>query len=336
MSNQPEVVVEFDAGHGGTDPGALGNGLREKDLTLTIAKAAKKHLLDNYEGVVVKMTRESDATLSLLARTNKAISDQADSLVSIHINSATNAQAVGYEDFRHTSQSASSASGRLQSAIHDKVSPLFTKNRGKKQANYHMVREATVRPVGKKSTPSTLTECGFIVNKGDAELLKDVGFLTRLGVAHAEGVAAFHGLKRKQVSKPISTAEQKGIGRVTVQSDSLNLRDKPSLDGKIVKVLNKGESYNVYEIKDNWYRLSSTGWASIGSAKNLMSYTPHPKPTQSPHVASPAKPSATKRRMRRVIVDGKQVGAFEAEAGVIQAVTDALKAGPKKIEVEEV
>ena len=335
MNNQP-VVVEFDAGHGGTDPGALGNGLREKDLTLAIARAAKKHLLDNYEGVVVKMTRESDATLSLSARTNKAISDQADSLVSIHINSAMSAQAVGYEDFRHTSQSTTSASGRLQSAIHDKVSPLFTKNRGKKQANYHMVREATVRPVGKKSTPSTLTECGFIVNKGDAELLKDAGFLTRLGIAHAEGVAAFHGLKRKQSAKPIASAEQKGIGRVTIQTDSLNLRDKPDLNGKIVRVLSRGESYNVYEIKDNWYRLSSTGWASIGSAKNLMSYTAHPKPPQPAPSATPTKPAAQKKRMRRVIVDGKQIGAFEAESGVVKAVTDALKSGPKKIEVEEV
>lgn len=326
MSNQPTVVVEFDAGHGGTDPGGLGNGLREKDLTLAIARAAKKHLLDNYEGVIVKMTRESDVTLSLPTRTNKAISDQADSLVSIHINSATNSQAVGYEDFRHTSQSATSASGRLQSAIHDKVSPLFTKNRGKKQANYHMVREATVRPAGKKSTPSTLTECGFIVNKGDAALLKGSAFITRLGVAHAEGVAAFHGLKRKQTSKPNVEEEQKGIGRVTIQADSLNLRDKPELNGKVLRVLKKGESYNVYEIKDNWHRLSSNGWASIGSAKNLMSYSAHPKPN----------PAATSKKMRRVIVDGKQVGAFEAESGVVKAVTDALKSSPKKIEVEEV
>ncbi|AYP68454.1 sporulation-specific N-acetylmuramoyl-L-alanine amidase [Exiguobacterium phage vB_EalM-137] len=339
MSNQP-VVVEFDAGHGGTDPGALGNGLKEKDLTLAIAKAAKKHLLDNYEGVVVKMTRESDATLSLLARTNKAISDQADSLVSIHINSAANAQAVGYEDFRHTSQSATSASGRLQSCIHDKVSPLFTKNRGKKQANYHMVREATVRPVGKKSTPSTLTECGFIVNEGDAELLKDARFLVRLGVAHAEGVALFHGLKRKvqveksQVIKPAAGSVK--LGEVKMSQD-VKAYAEPKFGTETGSVYKKGDVRHIYAIKNGWYQMFTGEWIPSNYGKNFE-YEPVKKPeppTMTPK-PSEAKPVAEKARLRRVIVDGERIGSFGDYANLERNVLQALKKDFKKIEVEDV
>jgi len=48
--------VFLDPGHGGSDPGAVGNGLREKDLTLAIAKATEKYL-KNYEGVSIKLSR---------------------------------------------------------------------------------------------------------------------------------------------------------------------------------------------------------------------------------------------------------------------------------------
>ncbi|MFE5278811.1 N-acetylmuramoyl-L-alanine amidase, partial [Bacillus cereus] len=51
------VKVFIDAGHGGSDPGAVGNGLREKDLTLTIAKRIESLLLANYSGVTVRLSR---------------------------------------------------------------------------------------------------------------------------------------------------------------------------------------------------------------------------------------------------------------------------------------
>src|SRR5690625_6594452 len=58
--------IYIDAGHGGNDPGASGNGLREKDLTLTIAKKVQA-LLKDY--ATVRMSRTTDKTLSLTQRT---------------------------------------------------------------------------------------------------------------------------------------------------------------------------------------------------------------------------------------------------------------------------
>ncbi|QBL97933.1 sporulation-specific N-acetylmuramoyl-L-alanine amidase [Exiguobacterium phage vB_EauM-23] len=326
------IKVKFDPGHGGDDPGAVGNGLREKDLTLAIALAAEKHLNDNYDGVEVRLTRRGDSTLSLLARTNQAINWGADSLVSIHINSATNATATGYEDFRHTTQGETSPSGRLQSAVHSKVSPFFPRNRGKKQANYHMVREATVRGPGKHSVPSTLTECGFIVNTADATLLKDKGFLERLGVAHAEGVAAFHGLKRKQAPKPVvpqvikppSSAVK--IGSLITKQD-VPAYARPEWGTQTGQVVRKGQNRHVYAIKNGWYQLFSGEWLPSQSGANFdyMSVKKSEPVTVEP-----------KKTLKRVIVDGKQVGAFAANEGVVLVVSDALKGNAKNIRVEEI
>src|SRR5690625_7648935 len=75
--------IYIDAGHGGNDPGASGNGLKEKDLTLTIAKKVQA-ILKDY--ATVRMSRTTDKTLSLTQRTNDANSWGADYFLSIHIN----------------------------------------------------------------------------------------------------------------------------------------------------------------------------------------------------------------------------------------------------------
>ena len=66
------IKLFIDPGHGGNDPGAVGNGLREKDLTLAIALETRRVLLTEYEGIQVKMSREKDQTVSLKARTDAA------------------------------------------------------------------------------------------------------------------------------------------------------------------------------------------------------------------------------------------------------------------------
>src|SRR5690606_15960727 len=79
-----KVVV--DAGHGGSDPGAIGvNGLREKDANLDISLRLQKELLDR--GYEVLMTRTEDVYLSLGQRVNIARQSNADLFVSIHANS---------------------------------------------------------------------------------------------------------------------------------------------------------------------------------------------------------------------------------------------------------
>lgn len=80
------VKIFIDPGHGGTDPGAVGNGLQEKNLTLQIATRVKNILLAEYNNVTILMSRTGDTFPTLQDRTNQANAWGADFFLSIHIN----------------------------------------------------------------------------------------------------------------------------------------------------------------------------------------------------------------------------------------------------------
>lgn len=85
---RPLRRLVIDAGHGGADPGAVGpTGLREKDVTLAIAKAAAP-LVAKELGVEVRLTRGSDAFVSLEERAAAGNAFEADVFLSIHCNAA--------------------------------------------------------------------------------------------------------------------------------------------------------------------------------------------------------------------------------------------------------
>ena len=80
------IIIAIDPGHGGSDPGAVANGLQEKDLTLAVSLALKEEL-ETYDGVTVVMTRTSDTRPSenlsddLSSRVQMAAAADADALV---------------------------------------------------------------------------------------------------------------------------------------------------------------------------------------------------------------------------------------------------------------
>lgn len=80
--------IVIDAGHGGNDPGAVGNGITEKDYTLTISQYMANRLRDL--GADVTLTRNIDETLSPTDRVNRVLNAYGDSkdvvVISNHIN----------------------------------------------------------------------------------------------------------------------------------------------------------------------------------------------------------------------------------------------------------
>ena len=80
------LIVAINAGHGGSDSGATGYGLQEKDLNLSIARSMKDEL-DTYTGVTAYMVRDDDSYVGLQERVDLAKEHGADVFVSIHINS---------------------------------------------------------------------------------------------------------------------------------------------------------------------------------------------------------------------------------------------------------
>lgn len=187
-SNGKTVKIFIDAGHGGSDPGASGNGLKEKDLTLDISKRIQTHL-NKYNGVEIKMARTSDQTLSLKQRTDMANSWKADFFFSVHINSFTGSSANGFESFVYNNRPTLDEVNK-QKTIHDHFMNQNPGNdRGKKQANFHVLRESNMTAM--------LAEYYFITNPNDAKLLKSSAAKDKMAKATADGIAKAYGLKRK-------------------------------------------------------------------------------------------------------------------------------------------
>lgn len=183
------LKVFIDPGHGGTDYGAIGNGLNEKDLTLKIARKIQFYLL-KYKDVEVKLSRTKDMTLSLKQRTDMANKWGADFLYSIHINAGGG---EGYEDFIHNLLSESSTTAKIRDIIHAEISAVIEiKNRGKKKENFHMLRESDMTAI--------LTESGFIDSKVDSAKLKSDAYLEKIAKGHVNGLVKAYKLKLKDTS----------------------------------------------------------------------------------------------------------------------------------------
>lgn len=203
--------VVIDPGHGGHDPGAVGNGLREKDIVLKIARYMSNYIKANYKGIEVKMTRNSDKFISLSGRAKIANDFKADAFVSIHINAGPSS-ANGYEDFIYNGNVGSNTK-QLQNSLNARISKLFGRNRGKKRANFSVLRNTRASAV--------LTENGFISNKSDAIFLKKDNNLKKIGEAHAKAIAEFFGLakaskKSSGGSKPKKSTKKKATSNITV------------------------------------------------------------------------------------------------------------------------
>ncbi|OKL35331.1 N-acetylmuramoyl-L-alanine amidase [Domibacillus mangrovi] len=192
------VKIVLDAGHGGKDPGALANGLKEKDITLALVLKAGAYLTENYQCDVI-YTRKEDMYLSPSERARRANEAKADVFCSFHINSAENPSARGFETFRYPKTAGKTA--MLQMLVHEKVMNEMKKhhvlNRGMKEENFAVVRETEM--------PAVLTETLFISNKEDARLLKSESFLDQVACAHAVGIAQAAGAKERTVPAETKT-----------------------------------------------------------------------------------------------------------------------------------
>ncbi|MDE5791827.1 MAG: N-acetylmuramoyl-L-alanine amidase, partial [Muribaculaceae bacterium] len=82
-----DFVVVIDAGHGGNDTGAIDNGVKEKDINLSVAKYLQEDLQKKIKGVKVVMTRSNDTFVTLQGRADIANRNRADLFISIHTNS---------------------------------------------------------------------------------------------------------------------------------------------------------------------------------------------------------------------------------------------------------
>lgn len=166
--------VVIDAGHGGSDYGAIRNGINEKDITLDVAKRVEALL--KKEGYAVKMTRTSDVYVSLQGRCDISNAYDPDIFVSIHVNSSVRPEITGIETHYYHQESMS-----LAQTLHSSLaSNINSKNRGLFKSKFYVINHTTA--------PSILMEIGFISNDGERAQLVSEKRKQDTAKAIAEGV----------------------------------------------------------------------------------------------------------------------------------------------------
>lgn len=123
-SNSSRVVVAIDAGHGGQDPGAIGqNGLKEKNITIAIARRLEA-LLNSDPMFKPVLTRNGDYFISVMGRSDVARKQGANVLVSVHADAAPNRSATGASVWVLSNRRANSEMGNWLEQ-HEKQSELL-------------------------------------------------------------------------------------------------------------------------------------------------------------------------------------------------------------------
>ena len=181
-------VIVIDAGHGGSDKGAVGpNRLTEKEVTLAVALKTERLLKD--AGAEVIMTRRTDIDVAapgvpdsteLRARVNKAPSN-AEIFISIHCNAFTNPKSNGMETFYYN---GSSQSKRLATLLNEELLNYGgLNNRGVKSANFYVIKYS--------NCPASLIELAFITNYEEERLLASEEYQDRLAQAITVAIDRF-------------------------------------------------------------------------------------------------------------------------------------------------
>jgi N-acetylmuramoyl-L-alanine amidase len=181
-------TVVIDPGHGGVDPGAVANGLLEKDLALAVSLKVAD-LLAKREDIMSLVTHEgkiaAGSELGLFARCDYANRQKADVFVSIHGNAAGSFVAYGHETFHYPGSIHGSRLARaLFSSIRNNVTEI--QPRAVKEANFQVLRDTAM--------PAALVELGFLTYEGDANFLKQEPFRAKYAGAIATGILDFLGL----------------------------------------------------------------------------------------------------------------------------------------------
>lgn len=182
-------IITLDAGHGGSDPGAIGSdGTKEKNITLAITKAVKELL--EKKGAKVYMTRTTDVDVygpnasdadELQARVNVGEKYNSDLFVSLHINSSVNKNVGGFSTYYYPKTSNDL---RIAKSIQDQLTANFgVDDLGVRQANFYVIKRI--------SMPATLVEMCFISNEKELVLMKGKWFQNKTARLIAAGIEKY-------------------------------------------------------------------------------------------------------------------------------------------------
>ena len=195
--------IFLDPGHGGSDPGAISGGVREKDLTLSVYNKVSSKLASL--GYTVLTSRNVDKDVDLVDRADQANKANADMLLSIHFNAGGRGIARGIETYyyqatadrvpkinkeNHNNPERLERSRKLANKVQQNLLYQTGANdRGVKRASFTVLRETSI--------PSILVELGFIDNPEERNKIKTNEYQERLANGIVDGIVEYY----KQVIK---------------------------------------------------------------------------------------------------------------------------------------
>lgn len=179
-------VIVIDPGHGGSNPGAVGNGTREADNNLAVSLKLRDKL--TRAGAKVIMTREIDRTVApegsslgqeLAARVDLAQANNADLFVSIHSNSNPDPSIYGAMTFFPSDKSSKLALDVQDSIIRE----TGAADKGTSPATFYVLRNTTM--------PSILVEMGFVTNANEARNLQNDSYRNKISQGIFNGLVKY-------------------------------------------------------------------------------------------------------------------------------------------------
>lgn len=204
VSQCPMVVI--DPGHGGYDPGKVGNlpdgtQVYEKDLNLAIAQKVKGYLEQN--DILVVITRQTDEIplkegngskkeRDMKTRVEMVENTKPDVVVSIHQNSFPDVSVKGAQAFYYMSDpEGKKLAGFIQKAF-VRYADKSNRRVEKSDSTYYLLKHSSV--------PTVIAECGFLTNPEECEKLTKESYADRIAWAVAMGTLNYLSAQEKQNS----------------------------------------------------------------------------------------------------------------------------------------
>ena len=171
--------VFLSAGHGGSDPGAVGFGMKEKDINLNIMLACLDELVKH--GVTVVCSRTKDENDPVGNEVKEANASGADVAVSFHTNAGGG---NGSESYYWTND----LKGQKLATLCEKHAKSIGQNsRGIKSGNHlYFIKNTNMTAV--------LCECAFIDNDTDNDIIDTTAEQRAFGVAYAKAILEYLGI----------------------------------------------------------------------------------------------------------------------------------------------
>lgn len=187
------MKVAIDPGHGGRDPGAVANGLKEKDITLDVGKQVAAKL--EWFGYCPLMTRDDDEYITLSERADIANKNNAEVFVSIHTNAAANANANGCEVW--TSPGKTDADILADMVLSEWVKAFPEAAVRANWTDGDIDKEFAFTVLIKTRMPAVIVEMAFITNKAEAQNMSDKVWQDKAASAIATGIHKYLSVKER-------------------------------------------------------------------------------------------------------------------------------------------